>query len=51
MGIYHNLCFIAEIRKIMYIPANPISYIKVGFEGSKLHGHVFVMANYNQLMY
>ena len=30
----HNLCFIAEIRKIMYTPANPIFvYLKVGFEG------------------
>ena len=38
----HNLCFIAEIRKIMYTLANPIFfYIKVGFEGSKLHRHVF----------
>ena len=40
----HNLCFVAEIRKIMYTPANPIFfYIKVGFEGSKLHRRVFMM--------
>ena len=32
----HNLCFIAEIRKIMYTPASPIFYIKVGFEGGKI---------------
>ena len=33
----HNLCFRAEIRKIMYTPANPIFYyIKVGFKGVKI---------------
>ena len=33
----HNLCFRAEIRKIMYTPVNPIFfYIKVGFKGVKI---------------
>ena len=34
---YHNLCFQAKIRKIMYTPVNPqFSYIKVGFNGIKI---------------
>ena len=33
----HNLCFWAEIRKIMYIPCKPqFYYIKVGFKGVKI---------------
>ena len=32
----HYLCFIAEIRKIIYTPANPIFYIKAGFEKIKI---------------
>ena len=28
-------CFLAEIRKIMYTPANPY-YIEVGFQGVKI---------------
>ena len=40
----HNQCFITEIRKIMYTPANPIlSIYKWGLRGSKLHRHVLVM--------
>ena len=39
----HNLCFRAEIRKIMYTPVNSLYYIKVGFKGSTLYRHVFVM--------
>ena len=46
-----NLCFRAEIIKIMYIPVNPSFIIKkVGFKGVKLYRHVFVIvcmvANY-----
>ena len=38
----HNLCFIAEIRKIIYTPANPIFfYIKVGFEGGQTQTDMF----------
>ena len=30
----HNICFLAEIRKIMYTPVKPqFYYIKVGFKG------------------
>ena len=32
----HNLCFQAEIRKIMYTPVNPFYYIKVRFKGVKI---------------
>ena len=32
----HNLCFSAEIRKIMNTPVNPFYYIKVGFKGVKI---------------
>ena len=32
----YNLCFIVEIRKIMYTPANPIFLYKSGFEGVKI---------------
>ena len=40
----HNLCFSAEIRKIMYTPVNPIYIIyKWGLRGSKLYRHVFVI--------
>ena len=41
---YHNLCFWAEIRKIMYTPVNPSFTIqKRGLRGSKLYRRVFVM--------
>ena len=41
---YHNLCFWAEIRKIMYTPVNPSFTIwKWGWRGSKLYRFVFVM--------
>ena len=34
---YHNLCFCAEIRKIMYTPCKSQFYcIKVGFKGVKI---------------
>ena len=40
----HNLCFLAEIRKIMYTPVNPSFTIqKWGLRRSKLYKHVFVM--------
>ena len=40
----HNLCFWAEIRKIMYTPVNPSFTIqKWGLRRSKLYRHVFVM--------
>ena len=40
----HNLCFWAEIRKIMYTPVNPSFTIqKWGLRGSKLYRYVFVM--------
>ena len=40
----HNLCFWAEIRKIMYTPVNHSFTIeKWGLRGSKLYRHVFVM--------
>ena len=40
----HNLCFWAEIRKIMYIPVNPsFSTWKWGLRGSKLYRDAFVM--------
>ena len=40
----NNLCFWAEIRKIMYFPVNPSFTIeKSGLRGSKLYRHVFVM--------
>ena len=40
----HNLCFWAEIRKIMYIPVNPsFTTLKWGLRESKLYLHVFVM--------
>ena len=33
----HNLCFWAEIRKIIYTPVNPqFYYVKVGFKGVKI---------------
>ena len=31
----HKLCFIAEIRNIIYTPVNPILFIKVAFDGVK----------------
>ena len=38
----HNLCFLAEIRKIMYIPVNPsLTVQKWGLKGSKLYRCVF----------
>ena len=41
---YHNLCFWAEIRKIMYNPVNPSFTIqKWGLRGPKLYRHVFVI--------
>ena len=44
---YHNLCFWAEIRKIMYTPVNPSFTIqKWGFRGSKLYRRVFVMKSF-----
>ena len=43
----HNLCFWAEIRKIMYTPVNPSFLIqKWGLRGSKLCRHVFVIKWY-----
>ena len=40
----HNLCFLAEIRNIMYTPVNPSFTIqKWGLRGSKLYRHVFMM--------
>ena len=33
----HILCFLAEIRKIMYTPCTPwFYYIKVGFKGLRI---------------
>ena len=43
---YHNLCFSAEIRKIMYTPVNPsftTCIWKWGLRGSKLYRYVYVM--------
>ena len=41
---YHNLCFWAEIRKIMYTPVNPSFTIKKwGLRGSILYRRVSVM--------
>ena len=35
---YHNLCFLAEIRKLMYTPVNPSFTIqKRGLRGSKFY--------------
>ena len=40
----HNLCFWAEIRKIMYAPVNlSFTILKWGLSGSKLYRCVFVM--------
>ena len=40
----HNLCFWAEIRKVMYIPVNPGCTVeKWCLRGSKLYRCVFVM--------
>ena len=40
----HNLCFRAEIRKIMYTPVNINFTIKMwDLRGSKLYRYVFVM--------
>ena len=40
----HNLCFLAEIRKIMYTPVNPsFTILKWGLRGLKLYRYVFVM--------
>ena len=33
---YPQSMFWTEIRKLMYIPVNPIYYIKVGFKGVKI---------------
>ena len=42
----HNLYFWAEIRKNNVYPCKPqFNYIKVGFNGSNLYRHVFVMLN------
>ena len=39
----HNLCFRAKIRKNEY-PCKPqFYYIKVGWKGCLLHGHVIMM--------
>ena len=35
--------FFSKIRKIICITVNPIYYIKVGFKGSKLYRHIFVV--------
>ena len=43
---YHNLCFWAEIKKSNVCSCKfQFYYIKVGFKGSKLYRHVFVMGN------
>ena len=40
----HNLCFGAKIRKQLAYPCiAQFHYIKVGFEGYTLHGHVIMM--------
>ena len=44
----HNLCFGAKIRKINIPLQTPVFYIKVGFEGYTLHGHVFLVAFFIQ---
>ena len=45
---YHKLCFLAEIRKIVYTPVNPSFTIQNwGLRGSKLYRHVFVMCSKN----
>ena len=42
----HNLCFWAEIRKIMHIPVNPsFTILKWCFRGSKLYRYVFVIGS------
>ena len=33
---YQQSMFLAEIRKLMYNPVNPLYYIKVGFKGVKI---------------
>ena len=42
----HNLCFGAKIRKI----GIPLHYIKVGFKGYILHGHVILMLLFEQAL-
>ena len=40
----HNLCFFNRNEKINISPCkSKFYYIKVGFKGSKLYRHVFVM--------
>ena len=42
----HNLCFRAEIRKIMYTPVKPsFTILKWGLRESKLYRRVFVMGH------
>ena len=44
---YHNLCFWAEIRKIMFTPVNNSFTIqKWGLRGSALYRYVFVIAKF-----
>ena len=47
----HNLCFWAEVRKIIYIPVNPnFTVWKWGLWGSKLYSHVCAMVkNVNEV--
>ena len=41
---YHNLCFWAEVRKLMYTPVNPSFTVwKWGLRESKLHRRVLMM--------
>ena len=43
----HNLCFGAKKKRKIGIPCIPqFCYIKVGFKGYTLHGHVFLMDIY-----
>ena len=44
----HNLCFWAEIRKIIYTPVNStFTILKWGLRGSKLYRYIFVMYYYS----
>ena len=43
----HNLCFLAQIRKINVYPCKHQFYnIKVGFKGTKLYKYVFMKKHF-----
>ena len=41
---YPQSIIFSKIRKIMFIPVNPVYYIKMGFKGVRYYRYVFVMA-------